>query len=179
MAGRNKRQAVAFLRSLERRSVLDPWKGTSSSSGIYVLDGKTPVRANVFELEGFLGKAGDRRVALTTLGDKVEVSTVFLGVDHNFYGEGPPILFETMVFYKLDKPVITKLPWRKEPSVRITGTGLQVRYATWEEAEEGHARVVALVEKNLEHMSTAAAATMDEDAAEEGEDDDDTAALLH
>lgn len=26
------------------------------------------------------------------------VSTVFLGLDHNFFGKGPPILFETMVF---------------------------------------------------------------------------------
>ena len=27
------------------------------------------------------------------------VSTVFLGIDHNFYGDGPPLLFETMVFH--------------------------------------------------------------------------------
>jgi hypothetical protein len=26
------------------------------------------------------------------------VSTVFLGLDHDFYGAGPPLLFETMVF---------------------------------------------------------------------------------
>jgi hypothetical protein len=29
---------------------------------------------------------------------KVRVSTVFLGLDHNFLEEGAPILFETMVF---------------------------------------------------------------------------------
>ena len=28
----------------------------------------------------------------------VRVSTVFLGIDHNWSGEGPPVLFETMVF---------------------------------------------------------------------------------
>lgn len=28
----------------------------------------------------------------------VRISTVFLGLDHNFFGEGPPILWETMVF---------------------------------------------------------------------------------
>lgn len=28
----------------------------------------------------------------------VEVSTVFLGLDHRYDGEGPPIVFETMVF---------------------------------------------------------------------------------
>lgn len=26
------------------------------------------------------------------------VSTVFLGIDHNFFGDGPPILYETMIF---------------------------------------------------------------------------------
>lgn len=32
------------------------------------------------------------------------VSTVFLGLDHRFGGEGPPILFETMIFGgKLDQ----------------------------------------------------------------------------
>ena len=29
---------------------------------------------------------------------EVVISTVFLGLDHNYYGEGPPILWETMVF---------------------------------------------------------------------------------
>lgn len=28
----------------------------------------------------------------------VTVSTVFLGIDHNFVDEGPPLLWETMVF---------------------------------------------------------------------------------
>ena len=30
--------------------------------------------------------------------DNVYVSTVFLGVDHSFSEEGPPILYETMIF---------------------------------------------------------------------------------
>jgi hypothetical protein len=38
-----------------------------------------------------------RWVAETTLGD-TRISTVFLGTDHRFIGEGPPILWETMVF---------------------------------------------------------------------------------
>lgn len=38
----------------------------------------------------------NRRVAETTIGRRL-VSTVFLGIDHSF-GEGPPLLFETMVF---------------------------------------------------------------------------------
>jgi hypothetical protein len=31
-------------------------------------------------------------------GTRVRVSTVFLGVDHRLFGEGPPILWETLVF---------------------------------------------------------------------------------
>ena len=31
-------------------------------------------------------------------GVRVRVSTVFLGLDHNYSGEGPPVLWETMVF---------------------------------------------------------------------------------
>ena len=50
---------------------------------------------------------------------------VFLGLDHQ-YGEGPPVLFETMVFGgELDQE--------------------QVRYHTWEEAAAGHAAMVERV----------------------------------
>lgn len=38
-----------------------------------------------------------RRVAQTDVGDYA-VSTVLLGTDHNLSGEGPPIIFETMIF---------------------------------------------------------------------------------
>jgi len=42
-------------------------------------------------------ETADRHVGKTKIGD-AEVSTVFLFIDHNFSGEGSPILFETMVF---------------------------------------------------------------------------------
>lgn len=56
----------------------------------------------------------------------VGVSTVFLAIDHNFYGTGPPILWETMVF----------------------GTSLdgeQRRYASREAALAGHEELLARV----------------------------------
>lgn len=63
------------------------------------------------------------RVGYVELENDVNVSTVFLRLDHNFFGEGPPILFETMIFGgPLD--------------------GYQLRYATWEEAEEGHEKAI-------------------------------------
>ena len=68
---------------------------------------------------------GNRVVGRTIVGGS-EVSTVFLGIDHGFTSSGPPILFETMVFGgKHDD--------------------YTMRYATWEEAEKGHAEVVAMV----------------------------------
>lgn len=51
--------------------------------------------------------------------DGVKVSTVFLGIDHGGFGDGPPMLFETMIFGGPDD-------------------GAQWRFATWEEAEAHH-----------------------------------------
>lgn len=64
----------------------------------------------------------DRRVALDKLDGDVEVSTVFLGIDHA-WGGGEPILFESMVFGGPHSD------W-------------QDRYHTWAEAEAGHRRIV-------------------------------------
>lgn len=65
----------------------------------YVLKGKEPKPvgsviewANSFEHD-------TRLVVATRLSHTVRVSTVFLGIDHNFYdSDGPPLLFETMIF---------------------------------------------------------------------------------
>lgn len=64
-----------------------------------------------------------RRVAYTELGDKVNISTVFLPMDHGF-SDNKPAWFETMIF---------------------GGTYDQCcdRYETINEAEAGHNRVVA------------------------------------
>lgn len=59
------------------------------------------------------------------------ISTVWLGVNHNF-GEGKPLIFETMIF-----PEEGKDKWQEEYCER---------YSTMEEAIQGHKRAVALVE---------------------------------
>lgn len=66
-----------------------------------------------------------KRVALDHLPD-CWLSTVFLGIDYGD-GEGPPILFETMAKY--DDPEFGE-------------ELLQERYATWDEAVAGHARIL-------------------------------------
>lgn len=50
------------------------------------------------------------------------ISTVFLGLNHNFDGSGSPLLFETMIFHPDSK-------WNELYADR---------YSTWEEAKEGH-----------------------------------------
>ncbi len=45
----------------------------------------------------FEGSHRYRVVARTTVTEGVDVSTVFLGIDHN-WGDGPPLLWETLVF---------------------------------------------------------------------------------
>ena len=71
-------------------------------------------------------ETADRHVADDIFG-KVRVSTIFLGLDHNFES-GKPILFETMIFGgKHDQN--------------------QERYHTWEEAEKGHKKAVKLVKE--------------------------------
>jgi hypothetical protein len=41
---------------------------------------------------------GDRRVAQTFLPNGICVSTVWLGLDHSFGDDGPPLIFESMAF---------------------------------------------------------------------------------
>lgn len=77
---------------------------------------------------------GDRRrVALSELGERGTVSTVFLGLDHQF-GEGPPILYETLVFGG---------PW----------DGVMYRYSTRELALRGHEGVVNQVQPGFPGLS--------------------------
>lgn len=58
-----------------------------------------------------------------------DVSTVFLGIDHNWSG-GPPVLFETMVFQSWDRNDV-----------------FSERYCTVEQAQEGHRRAVRETEQ--------------------------------
>lgn len=75
------------------------------------------------------------------------VSTMFLGLDHN-YGEGPPILFETMVFERQRK--VVEFPFSKRlTSIRksLDEDGFFRRYSTWDDAEAGHNAMVRRIVK--------------------------------
>ena len=89
----------------------------------YILDGHTVVVCdNVLQWAMWFKKA-NRHIDKTIKGE-VEVSTVFLGLDHSF-GDGAPLLFETMIFGGEHDQY-------------------QERYATWEEAEAGHKKACAI-----------------------------------
>jgi hypothetical protein len=64
----------------------------------YVLDerGEPKAEDDLFTWARWYESA-DRRVAQDFIGN-VRVSTVFLSLDHNLFGEGLPVLWETMIF---------------------------------------------------------------------------------
>lgn len=100
----------------------------------YILDGKTPVPEPDLLTWARWFETADRRVARTDLPHGGVVSTVFLAIDHGF-GDGPPVLFETMSFIGDD-------------SEDYFG-----RYSTWDEAEAGHAEIVKQALTDIEHAS--------------------------
>lgn len=77
----------------------------------------------------------ERIVRQDKLPNGVFVSTVFLGLDHNFRAQGAPILWESMIFGG---------PYEQT----------QWRYHSREEAEKGHAALLAMAaeEWNLDQM---------------------------
>ena len=102
----------------------------NNPTGRYILDeANNPVEEPDLMAWARWMDSADRHVRDSRQDDR-RVSTVFLGLDHSSasWEGGQPILFETMVF--------------------IGDDGIeQERYATWAEAEEGHARWVAQIFK--------------------------------
>jgi hypothetical protein len=70
-------------------------------------------------------RGGNRHVAYDALPGGVTVSTIFLGVNHNFMDRGPPVLWETMI-------------------LGGAADRYQERYSSLKEAAAGHKRAVAL-----------------------------------
>lgn len=103
--------------------------GGSMTPTYYILEGDeiVPVHQRIWAV-WFGSNLKDRIIARTVVRDGIEVSTVFLGLDHRFGQAGPPLLFETMVFGGLlDQE--------------------QHRYATIIEARAGHSAMVERVKR--------------------------------
>lgn len=122
------------------------------------MEGKIPVPCeDLLTWANWLEHDKNRFVAQEHVGE-FWVSTVFMGLDHN-WGDGPPLLFETMVF----RPTTTedRLKWAKD-SVEILSTMIipdrlsvddapMFRTPTWEMALETHAEAVAWCRKRQEN----------------------------
>lgn len=90
----------------------------------------------------------DRHVAFNAFGHEaigtVHVSTVFLGVDHRWFDEGDPLIFETMIF----------APDGGEGGL----DGYTDRTSTWDQALIAHARAVQLVKEAFTELQKASGA---------------------
>ena len=88
-----------------------------------------------FLICGFMGYVFGKLIAENYYRDTEEarVSTVFLGLDHRFWGEGQPILFETMIFGG---------PFNDNQTMYCD---YQERYCTWGQAETGHEAALKMV----------------------------------
>jgi hypothetical protein len=106
----------------------------------YILDDDNqPVPCNdILEWGEWFQQNPQRRIVAQTKLTSFRVSTVFLGLDHNFYDDGPPLLFETMVFHDDDM------------AGREAGESACGRWSTWAEAVAGHNEYVRKFDDFLE-----------------------------
>lgn len=89
------------------------------TEGKYILKDKKPVpEPDLMKWAEWMEESPLKKsVGLDEFGN-IKVSTIFLGLDHNF-GRGRPLLYETMIFGGIHDMY-------------------QTRYHTWEQAEVGH-----------------------------------------
>jgi len=113
-------------------------KISSVSEFYYILKGKKVVECRDLLEWGKWFKTADRIVKQETLNNGLFVSTVFLGLNHNFLNKGKPLLFETMVFTPKRKRKI----FGRKMKMMIGDELDQNRYHTWAESERGHKKMV-------------------------------------
>lgn len=99
----------------------------------YILDGHKAVPTDLMTWARWFETAGNDRIVAKTDIAHVNVSTVFMGLDHR-YGDGPPQLFETMIFGGPQD-------------------GWTERCETWDQAQEMHQRGIAAAETAFESTS--------------------------
>lgn len=105
--------------------------GRMFPGNLYVLDenNKPVPEPDVLTWAAWL-QSEDRHVGYDSIGDAL-VSTVFLGINSRWLGNGDPILWETMI---LGGPL----------------DGYQERYCSHEDAVQGHKRALEVAERAAE-----------------------------
>lgn len=96
----------------------------------YDMDGKPLSLVDWTKAYGTNRHVGDTYLHLR--GHVYRVSTVWLGLNHAFRPDGPPLIFETMVFADGD----------------MGGLDMMDRYATKAQAKKGHRRIC----RNVRHL---------------------------
>ena len=94
-------------------------------------DGNISTTEDIHEWGEWYEDPDHRRIDKTELDGDIMISTVFLGLNHGFLNDDPPILFETMIFGGSED-------------------GYCERYSSETEARAGHKRALELVFK-MEH----------------------------
>lgn len=101
----------------------------------YILnDEKKPIQVDVLTWGKWFEDFENNRRVMQTEFNGYEISTVFLGLNHQF-GNGPPLIFETMIF---DRDA-------ESPSI----DHYCERYTTWVQACEGHWEAVRYLKEAL------------------------------
>ena len=99
----------------------------------YILVDKIPVKVAIKTWAEWMKKR-ENVIVKKTMIEGNEVSTVFLGLDHNFFRDegSEPLLFETMIFGQIEDE-----------------TEYQIRCSTWEEAEKQHEEAIRWVNEKI------------------------------
>ena len=93
----------------------------------YDRDGKSI--EDVGEVEKKLTDPNYKIVKQTTLPDGKWVSTVWLGLDHNYTGNGLPLIFETMVFQNHSN--LSELDVERYSTIKEARMGHEVMVNKW------------------------------------------------
>lgn len=138
-------KALRVARKLAKKKIIDAAKSApkkhkrgrtvpkSHNELFYILDGKTPIPCpDHVAWSEWYGNIDNSIIVQNTL-DDIRVSTVFLGVDRNMSVQGPPLLFETMVFSNSEKY-----------------SHIQRRYSSFDEAVTGHNQIWFAIQSGRE-----------------------------
>jgi hypothetical protein len=103
----------------------------------YNLVSRVPMSVDFMSWAKRFENADNGRVANTEISDACSVSTVLLGLDHNFFGRGDLVLFGTMIFGgPLDEQ--------------------QIALSDWDEAEREHNEAVTQARKAIAQVDAIA-----------------------
>lgn len=123
---------MSRLFKLKAKTVnIKPHKPSKEQKMFYRLDGRKIIPCkNLMDFARY-DVLGNNRVGLTEVNGH-QVSTIFLGIDHNHTGSGRPILFETMVMFNHEDRDLESLDF----------LDICKRCCTWDEAVAQHSDIV-------------------------------------